>query len=253
MAITTQALAGTHRHSNHRWGMILKLYEVAGADVEFRPSPYCWRTRLALVHKGLAFEPIPWRAVEKQRIARSGGGTVPVLVDGERWIRESWDIALYLEATYPDRPPLFSGAGDQAKAYFLDTWTTEVVHPLLARALLLDQFELLAPEDKTYYRERTRRKFGETLEDLCQDPDDSIVQLNKILSPLQQVLKRHDFLGGAAPGYGDYIVFGAFQWARVASKRQVIEHNCPVAHWFSRLLNAFNGFAASQPDRSYWD
>lgn len=124
---------------------------------------------------------------------------------------------------------------------------------LLARALLLDQFELLAPEDKTYYRERTRRKFGVTLEYLCQDPDDSIVQLNKILSPLQQVLKRHDFLGRAAPGYGDYIVFGAFQWARVASKRQVIEHNCPVAHWFSRLLNAFNGFAASQPDRSYWD
>ena len=86
-----------------------------------------------------------------------------------------------------------------------------------------------------------------------QDPDDSIVQLNKILSPLQKVLKRHDFLGGSAPGYGDYIVFGAFQWAGVASKRQVIEHNCPVAHWFSRLLNAFNGFAASQPDRSYWD
>jgi len=232
---------------------MLKLYEVRGEDVDFRPSPYCWRIRLALAHKGLAFEPVPWCAVEKDRIAPSGGGTVPVLVDGDRWIRESWDIALYLEAAYASRPYLFACDGDRTKSLFLDAWITDVVHPVLARAVLLDQFPLLAAKDQAYYRERTKRKFGVTLEDMCRDPDAAIEQLRGILSPLQNALERNAFLGGDGPGYGDYIVFGAFRWARVASTRRIVDDDSPVRRWFVRLLHAFDGFAASQPDRSHWD
>ena len=39
-----------------------------------------------------------------------GSKTVPVLVDGDRWIADSWTIANYLEDTYPDSPSLFGGA-----------------------------------------------------------------------------------------------------------------------------------------------
>ena len=78
---------------------MIVLCDVDGADVEFRPSPCCRRTGMALVHKGLEVMPVPGRAVEKDRIARSGGGIVPVLVDVDRWPRWSWDIALYLEAS----------------------------------------------------------------------------------------------------------------------------------------------------------
>ena len=31
----------------------MKLYELAGEDLEIRFSPYCWIVRFALVHKGL--------------------------------------------------------------------------------------------------------------------------------------------------------------------------------------------------------
>ena len=37
--------------------MALQLYDLAGAESERRFSPYCWRTKLALMHKGLKFEP----------------------------------------------------------------------------------------------------------------------------------------------------------------------------------------------------
>jgi glutathione S-transferase len=161
---------------------MLKLYEVRGEDVEFRPSPYCWRIRMALAHKALAFEPIPWCAVEKERIARSGGGTVPVLVDGDKWIRESWDIALYLETAYPELPALFEGDGDRTKSVFIDAWTTNVVHPVMAQAVLLDQFPLLAAKDQSYYQERTKRKFGTTLEDMCRDPDGAVDRLRAAIS-----------------------------------------------------------------------
>jgi hypothetical protein len=45
--------------------MPITLYDLAGDDPSLRFSPYCWRTRLALAHKGLQVETIPWRfAVE---------------------------------------------------------------------------------------------------------------------------------------------------------------------------------------------
>jgi hypothetical protein len=37
--------------------MAIKLYDLAGAELDQRFSPYCWRTRMALAHKGtLAFQ-----------------------------------------------------------------------------------------------------------------------------------------------------------------------------------------------------
>ena len=49
-----------------------RLFELAGAEDDRRTSPFCWRIRLSLVHKGLAFESVPWRRVEKKAIAFSG-------------------------------------------------------------------------------------------------------------------------------------------------------------------------------------
>jgi len=63
--------------------MALQLHDLAGAEAERRFNPYCWRTKLALVHKGLPFEAIPWRFSEKDVIAFSGQGRVPVLRDGD--------------------------------------------------------------------------------------------------------------------------------------------------------------------------
>lgn len=38
---------------------------------------------------------------------------VPVIVDANKdgkWVNDSWAIAKYLEATYPERPSLFGGS-----------------------------------------------------------------------------------------------------------------------------------------------
>ena len=61
--------------------MALTLYDLAGADANRRFSPYCWRIRLAIGHKELPVETIPWRFTDKEMIAFSGQGRVPVLVD----------------------------------------------------------------------------------------------------------------------------------------------------------------------------
>src|SRR6266436_5385349 len=73
--------------------MPLKLFELVGTD-EARPfSPFCWRTRMALAHKGLSAQSIPWRFTEKDAIAPHNSEKVPVLIDGETAIVDSWAIA----------------------------------------------------------------------------------------------------------------------------------------------------------------
>ena len=61
--------------------MAITLYDLAGADENRRFSPYCWRARMALAHKGLTFTTVPWRYADKAVIAAFGSDRVPVIVD----------------------------------------------------------------------------------------------------------------------------------------------------------------------------
>src|SRR5438132_702894 len=58
--------------------MAITLYDLAGAEDDRRFSPYCWRIRMALKHKGLEFETVPWRFTEKEAIAPHGSSTEPL-------------------------------------------------------------------------------------------------------------------------------------------------------------------------------
>ena len=95
--------------------MAIELYELVGRD-DRRFSPYCWRTRMALEHKGLDYKTIPVRFTDKDLIAFSGQGRIPVIKDGETVVSDSWAIAEYLEQTYGDRPSLFGGETGQQLA-----------------------------------------------------------------------------------------------------------------------------------------
>ena len=63
--------------------MTIRMYDLAAADPAVRFSPYCWRIRMALAHKGLDVETIAWRFTDKSAISFSGQGSVPVIRDGD--------------------------------------------------------------------------------------------------------------------------------------------------------------------------
>jgi len=48
--------------------MPIVLYDLAGAEPDRRFSPFCWRTKMALAHKGLEAETVPWRFTEKEKL-----------------------------------------------------------------------------------------------------------------------------------------------------------------------------------------
>ena len=54
-------------------------------------------------------------------------------------------------------------------------------------------------------------------------------------------------VAGDAPAYADYIVFGAFLWARGVSGFRLLEADDPVHAWRERMLDAHDGLARRAP------
>jgi glutathione S-transferase len=77
--------------------------------------------------------------------------------------------------------------------------------------------------------------------------DKSVEGFRRSLDPMRLTLKTQPYLGGAAPNYADYIVFGAFQWARVVSPFKLLAESDPVHAWREKLLDAFDGMARKSP------
>lgn len=218
--------------------MGMTLYELAGADPDLRFSPYCWRTRLALAHKGLEADGVPWRFTDKVAIEFSGQARVPVLVDGERVVTDSWAIAEYLDDTYPGAPLLGT---PRAHTRFINGWADGVVHAGIARLIVSDIHAVLAPEDRAYFRSTREKAFGATLEAVTADRDERLAGFRASLAPARTMLRHGPWLGGAAPDYADYILLGSLQWARCTSRFELLAGDDPLFAWRERGLALFDG------------
>lgn len=225
--------------------MILKLYDLAGAESDRRFSAPCWRVKMALQHKGLEVETIPWRFTEKEAIAFSQQKNVPVLVDGYQTVVDSWEIARYLDATYSDRPSLLGGAIGESEALFIKFWSEQTIAPIVLRIILPDLFRHLHEKDKTYFRETREARLGMTLEEFAAPTVETITNLRHALTPVRKTLQQKPYLGGNAPCFADYILFGYFQWARAVCPIPLLSPDDAVYQWRDRLLNAFDHYASN--------
>jgi glutathione S-transferase len=221
----------------------IKLFDLAGAEDDRRFSPYCWRAKMALKHKGLDFETLAWRFTEKDAIVPYKSNTVPVLVDGAQSVYDSWAIALYLDEVYPSRPRLFEGSESRALCDFFNQWAVKTLHPLLMRVIILDLFDKVHPQDKAYFRESREKRYGMRLEEFGRDPKGALAAFRGALDPVRPVLVQHRFVCGNGPGFADYILFGTFQWARAVSPTRLLEPDDPVFAWRERLLQMYDGYA----------
>ena len=218
------------------------MYDLAGADKNRRFSPYCWRIRMALAHKRLNVECMPWHFTEKDKIKFSGQERVPVLIDGSNTISDSWEIAKYLESTYPDRPSLKL---DNGEVLFIKFWSETVLHPELLQLLVLDIHDNLSLEDQSYFRESREKMLGKTLEEVVANRQERLPRIQKLLTPLRSTLSKQEYLSGETPGFSDYIVFGAFQWARCVSGFSILNTDDIVYKWRNKMLNMYEGLALS--------
>ncbi|MGU3496001.1 glutathione S-transferase family protein [Xanthobacteraceae bacterium A53D] len=222
--------------------MALKLYELAGADADLRFSPHCWKARMALAHKGLTADCTPWRYFDKPlTTALSGQDMVPVLVDGDAVVSDSWRIAQHLEDRYPDRPSLFGNEQGRSLARFINGWADNTLSPPLRMLLVQDIFRLVHDDDKAYFRASREQRMGCRLEEIGTDAEPHLAGFRAALAPLRTLLGDQPFLGGDTPLYADYCAFGVFMWARTIRPLELLEAADPVFAWRDRMLDTFGG------------
>jgi len=221
---------------------MIVLYDLAGASGE-RFSPNCWRTRMALLHKGLSYQTVATRFVDIASIGDGTHKTVPVIEDGGRFIGDSWKIANHLEDEYSERPSLFGGPAGRALSAFVQNWVIDVLHRGVIELVLLDIYDQLDEGDKAYFRSSRERRFGRTLEAVQAGREDRVADFHKSLQPFRQVVASQPFLSGDAPLYPDYLAFSALQWGRVVSRFPLLAEDDPVVDWFERMLDLFGGYA----------
>jgi glutathione S-transferase len=219
------------------------LYDLYGRDERLRFSPYCWRVRMALAHKGLDVTLTPWRFSQKEALAFANHDQVPVLCDGDKVVTDSFEIMRYLDEAYPDAPVLGAGVSYQ-RALFFKHFIERSVAPSLFRIVVLDLLAAIHPGDRDYFRETREARFGCTLEAFHQ-PEQGREALQKTLAPVRGMLRDTPFLDGDTPSGADYLLFGSMMWAYCVSTETLVPPDDEVARWFERMLAQHGGLAAS--------
>lgn len=213
-----------------------ELFELRGREPELLFSPYCWRVRLALAHKGLDFVGRPLRFTDKAELAFSGQQLVPVLRDGETVVHDSLAILRYLDERYPERPLI----GDELAAsrlLLIERFAQFSLPLALLRLLVLRIHALLDPVDQAYFRQSREQRFGMSLEEFA-DAGAGREQFEQALKPLEALLAKQPWLDGTAPGGADFLVGGFFFWAWCLGEQPWAEDSA-VGVWFRRLLAGY--------------
>lgn len=223
------------------------LYDLSGAG-DRRFSPHCWKTKMALKHKGLAFETEPCIFTEvREKVAFAGAERVPTLKDGASSVGDSWAIAEYLEEAYPDAPSLFGSPEGTAFARFANEFADTVMLPPIAGAIVYDIFEWTVDADRAYFKSSREKMMRRSFEELRPERDDFVARFRSAMVPVRRIVGRQPFLTGDRPHYADYCIFGMLQFARCTSDCALLRPDDPVLAWRDRILDLHGGYAAAEP------
>ena len=226
---------------------MIELWELQGLDGR-RYSTFSWRTRWALKHKGLAFTTHSVNQTDKAAIAFSGGTTVPIIRDRLTVVRDSWEIAEYLERSYPDAPSLFGSSGSgHALTRFFNLWVNRsVVGPAFA-VLACDSIRIQNSVDQPYFAGLIQQHTQLAPEQLKQRQPENLSRLKRVLDPARATLKRQQFIGGEQPMYADYTLASIFQWARIVSPVRLLDEDPVLKLWFEKILDLYEGHGRNTP------
>ena len=65
-------------------------------------------------------------------------------------------------------------------------------------------------------------------------------------------MAQEPYVSGKTPAFADYILFGAFQWARAVSPLRLLEPDDPVYAWRERMLDLYDGLARKAKAYPVW-
>ena len=247
------ASAGPARPAQREDGPMSRrmLYDLAGADPALRFSPFCWRIRMALAHKGLdgRDHPLALHREGPHRLRRPGAGAGaggwgpdPARQLGHRRIPRG-------RLSAPSQP-VRRAATAQAVTRFVNGWTDASCIPgspgwwcgtsWTAWRRRMPAISAKAGRSASAPRWRSSSPTREA----------NLPAFRRELQPLRLALRGQPFLSGEAPAYADYIVFGAFSGPARSAPSGCWRPDDPVHAWRGRMLGLFDGLAAGAGARS---
>ncbi|MDH2421117.1 glutathione S-transferase N-terminal domain-containing protein [Cobetia amphilecti] len=231
------------------------LYELRGRDDRLRFSPFCWRARLALAHKGIEAELVPMLFTDKSPIDFCDSTTVPVLKDAHGVAMDSYDIFKHLDAHYPDSGDglLIGDAHAEARLNFVKVYTEQVMAVGFFRLVALDLLAAIHPDDREYFRTSREARFGMSFEEF-NNVEAARGILDSAFKPLRGLLANQPFMDGDAPAAADYLVFGFFIWAHIVSDTspfgETEDAGDSLVQWRERMMDLHDGMARKAPRAS---
>lgn len=223
-------------------GNMITLYDLE-LDSGCTVSPFVWRIKYALRHKGFDIDIVANGFTGIAEITNGFSDRLPVIVDDGHWVKDSWDIADYLDRTYPDRPMLYEGPSQRLLTRFIDDWMWQNIIPHWFRCYIKDYHDLSMPRDRAYVRESRERLFlgGRTIEEVQAGREERLPAVPPLLEPLRKLLGNSAWLGGAAPNYADYSVLSAFLWCGSVARVPPLHEDEPLRGWLDRGFDLYEG------------
>lgn len=221
----------------------ITLFELAAADGRLF-SPACWRTRLSLAHLDLEVERQAVGFTQIGKIAPGVARSVPVLLEVDEVLADSWDIAIYLNRKHDPLDSLFGGS--EALSHFVQNWSVADLMPHMIRMIVADIHALLKPQDQDYFLASRQRRFGRPLEQVQSDREDRVARFRVALDPLRMQLTQGAWLAGESPSYADYVILALFHWSRSMSEFELLTPDDPLHEWLGRGDLLFDGLLAKQ-------
>ncbi|KAI8878501.1 hypothetical protein K501DRAFT_336708 [Backusella circina FSU 941] len=191
-------------------------------DLEINPKGLIWspntcKTRFALNVKNIPYD-TEWvgfhnlHGVVSSKTKSGVPPTVPIIEDfthDGKVIQDSWEIAKYLEETYPDTPSLFHGSIGVHKAF--EEYSAAKITSILFKMCVLQIHENCGSEEiKQWFRENREAKLGTTLENFAGDAKTLYEPLKDNLRPVHTVLTQYPFVTGDKVGWADVALASHF-------------------------------------------
>ncbi|HKD22136.1 MAG TPA: glutathione S-transferase N-terminal domain-containing protein [Rhizomicrobium sp.] len=206
-------------------------------------SPFVWRTKYALKHKGFDIDIVPGGFTGIMDRTKGFADRVPVIIDDGHWVKDSWLIAEYLDEKYPDRPALFDGDSMKVLTKFIDGWLwATAIRPWFS-CYILDYHDLSLPQDHAYVRESRQTLFlqGRKLEDVQAGREERLPLVPPLLEPFRLLLKDTKWLGGDKPNYADYCALAVFLWTASVAKIPPLHDDDPLRDYIDRGFDLYGG------------
>lgn len=211
---------------------MLELYDLVGMN-DLRFSPFCWRTKAVLAYKKIPYTNIPVRYMDKEKIAFSGQGAVPVLKENGAAVYDSWTIACYLEDKQSE-PRIFPGLGLKEACRFFNRYIDYTLNPAIARVIVNDIYAIVDPIDRDYFRTTREQRLGMTFAEVAAGRDEFRARMQAALADLEATLAAQEYFFGLLT-YADFCAFGSLKWVTVVSQEPLFDKTPVLRAWWERI------------------